>query len=691
MLFLALLSPAFARTTLQSEHVQVRIISPQEQIGSSNQLKLGVHFELDPDWHIYWKNSGDSGAAPKFQVRGGRLQGISWPFPQRIPVKDLTNFGYEHETVIFLDVLVEPGAAEVQLNLEWLVCKVECLPGFGELSHLIRRGSEASLKKSGDEQLQLYERFQNLVPKRTDSWKVKTIARDEGSLIFDLFAPSPEEHTGLKELLVFPENGEIFRTSMPTIEARQTFVRVSVPLSPNAQEDLESADFTFVLKREEAQTSFVQEVSLIPSQSSLFLGLLLAFLGGVILNLMPCVFPVLSLKFFSFLRETDEREIRRSSWAYTLGVLTTFFSVGALLTGLRISGQAIGWGYQLQNPGFIYLLALLFYVMALSFLGFIEMGNKLANFANRWGGARFLSGSFGTGVLAVVVASPCTAPFMGSALGLTLLLPAYQSLLIFLSLGLGMASPLLILGYWPRWVSKMPRSGAWMEVLKQGLAFPLFATSIWLLWVLANQKGADSVFTALGSFLIASLWVSVSAEIKVDAPAPKFEEKDANGEIQSLDKYKGKWLVLEWYNKDCPYVKKHYGSKNMQKLQEEFTGKKVAWLSVISSARGKQGYLKPAEALENATATGSHATAILMDEDGSMGKAYDAKTTPHMFVINPKGNVVYAGAIDNNDSSDPATIETSENYVKKALEEGMGDRKIATKTSKPYGCGVKYN
>lgn len=199
------------------------------------------------------------------------------------------------------------------------------------------------------------------------------------------------------------------------------------------------------------------------------------------------------------------------------------------------------------------------------------------------------------------------------------------------------------------------------------------------------------VILALCLGLGLSLVSVAQAEVKVDAPAPTFSEKDATGKMHNLADYKGKWVVLEWYNKDCPYVKKHYGSQNMQKLQKEFTGKGVQWLSVISSAEGQQGYLKPEEATANAKTAGSAATSVLLDPDGNMGKAYDAKTTPHMFVIDPEGKVVYAGAIDSNDSSNPKTIATSENYVKAALDAGMSGKEIKTKSSKPYGCSVKYN
>jgi peroxiredoxin len=174
-------------------------------------------------------------------------------------------------------------------------------------------------------------------------------------------------------------------------------------------------------------------------------------------------------------------------------------------------------------------------------------------------------------------------------------------------------------------------------------------------------------------------------------PAPDFNVTDADGKVHQLADYKGQWLVLEWFNKDCPFVKKHYGSGNMQKLQNTYTAQGVKWLTVISSAKGKQGYLAPAEAKTVAADHKLAASApFLIDESGAMGKAYDAKTTPHMFIIDPQGVLVYAGAIDDNDSANPAVIADSTNYVAAALDEAMADKPVTTVTSRPYGCSVKY-
>lgn len=182
----------------------------------------------------------------------------------------------------------------------------------------------------------------------------------------------------------------------------------------------------------------------------------------------------------------------------------------------------------------------------------------------------------------------------------------------------------------------------------------------------------------------------VHAEAIVGKPAPGFEATDASGKTQSLAANKGKWIVLEWANHECPYVKKHYGSGNMQQLQKDFTAKGVVWMSVLSSAKGKEGYTDASTTLKISAENKSAATAILLDTNGKVGKAYGAKTTPHMFIINPEGTVVYAGAIDDNDSSDPKVIATSKNYVRMALDEGLAGKKITVASSRPYGCGVKY-
>ncbi|KUJ81505.1 thioredoxin family protein [Microbulbifer flavimaris] len=204
------------------------------------------------------------------------------------------------------------------------------------------------------------------------------------------------------------------------------------------------------------------------------------------------------------------------------------------------------------------------------------------------------------------------------------------------------------------------------------------------------MKIKHSLSRWVASLLIAAPMVAFAAAVPGEK-APAFSEVDAAGKTHSLDDYAGKWLVIEWFNKDCPYVKKHYGSGNMQSLQEKYTGEGIEWLTVISSAKGKQGYLEPAEAMDVAKNHNLNASApFLLDADGSMGRAFGAKTTPHMFIINPEGKVVYAGAIDDNDSANPAVIPKSTNYVATALDASMSGEAIPVASSRAYGCSVKY-
>lgn len=484
---------AFAEV-IKQEHVEVRLISSSSK-GPGDQLKVGVHFKIEPHWHIYWKNPGDSGIATKFELIGGAINQILWPYPVRLPLSHLTNFGYENEVVFPIEMT--PSQNEMTLSLEWLVCKVECIPGFGKFSF-------SKTRVPIDETL--FQKYLNRVPQSLGSWKTEFVKQDSETFQFKL-TPSKIKLNEIKTLFVYPENGNAFKTTLPLIEPKQDSQKesllVSVPLSTNANSNLKSEAFTFVVHQADGETtSFTSQIQATKKSESWLMGLLLAFLGGIILNLMPCVFPVLFLKAFGFLKETDSKKIRRSSWSYALGVVLTFLIFGGILTALRFSGEAIGWGYQLQNPLVVYGLSLLFFIMALNFYGLFEFGDSLAGKAGQLGTSKFLSGSFGTGVLAVIVASPCTAPFMGTALGLTLLLPPYQSILIFASLGIGMASPMLLLGYVPGLAHRLPRSGVWMVTLKQFLCFPLFATCLWLLWVLLNQRGSEAVFTSLSSFLV---------------------------------------------------------------------------------------------------------------------------------------------------------------------------------------------
>ena len=189
---------------------------------------------------------------------------------------------------------------------------------------------------------------------------------------------------------------------------------------------------------------------------------------------------------------------------------------------------------------------------------------------------------------------------------------------------------------------------------------------------------------------LASVAIFAADSPPVGSAAPDFSVSDSKGKAQSVSQYKGKYVVLEWFNPECPFVKKHYGGGNMQKLQEEFTGKGVVWLSIDSAAPGKEGNLTPEQAEKKMTEWKTHSTALLLDPEGNAGKTYGAKNTPHMFVINPEGKIIYEGAIDSKATPNPADIPSSTNYVKAALDEALAGKTVTTPSSRPYGCSVKY-
>ena len=287
--------------------------------------------------------------------------------------------------------------------------------------------------------------------------------------------------------------------------------------------------------------------------------LLFAFLGGLILNAMPCVFPILSLKVLSF-ATGDPNQHHRHAWWYLSGVVVSFVAVAAVLIALQSAGQLIGWGFQLQSPGFVIGLAYLFTAMGLSLSGVVQFGGNLMNLGGALAGRGGNQGSFFTGVLAVVVASPCTAPFMGSALGYALTQPPAVALLVFVALGVGMAFPMVLLSYSPAARKALPKPGAWMETLKELLAFPLYATAVWLLWVAGKQAGVDTmaaalaglVMLALGLFLyrdttlrkiLGVLFVAVAfalATVRGEAPSSDGESGRAPGTVAwSAEKLEG--------------------------------------------------------------------------------------------------------------------------------------------------------
>lgn len=512
-LLLAFFFPSFARaqTEIKAEHSGLRIFSLQTMIRDNESIDALFDFVLEPGWHIYWRNPGDSGAPPRVQVQGGQLVEWKWPAPERISLPPLTNYGYEAR--VSFPVILKPdvGVREMVLRFEWLVCKVECVPVLATMKIPVVWGSSRTELREDHPDRILWEEAARRLSLKQGTPRVELVRLTSETATLRI---SGKDLAQTEEIQIFPFEKEIFRSASPQIDtaggAMNSAMELRMPLDSNRDPTQTEVNLTVVLKGPLGQKAFDVKVHLQEEVPALWYVLLLAFAGGLLLNLMPCVFPVLALKVFAILREPNRTAVRRSGWLYAAGVLFSFLILGAGLLLLRAGGEALGWGFQLQSPAFVLAMLILFFLMALNFMGFIDFGDWMMARAGALGSRRSLAGSFGTGILAVFVASPCTAPFMGSALGATLLLPPVSALAVFAALGLGLAFPILFFGEVPGLAKRLPRPGPWMQHLKEFMAFPMFATAAWLWWVLQMQVGANFGLQCLLALIILSfsVWLS---------------------------------------------------------------------------------------------------------------------------------------------------------------------------------------
>lgn len=485
--------------SLTADHIRVSVVAPKTFASSGGNI-IGVSFDPDPDWHVYWKNPGDSGAAPKFNLSGdAALTEILWPAPVRIPVGELTNLGYDGQVVIPLELKVEPKSkAQISIKLEWLVCKEECIPGFGTLqfSRPVADGVEWAPPDR-----KLIDSFLGRVPVKDARVAVEALKIDDGvaKVRFNVSAGA------LSDFDIFPVDLNFLAPSAPKIQGSEAVFKV-VPggVAPTA--------LGFVVAKGPQAWETAPFVSAKREAAGPPLMLLLAVLGGLILNLMPCVFPVLSIKVFSLVKSGhDHRQLKKDGLSYLAGVILTFAALGAGFLLLRQAGMAVGWGFQLQSPLIVFGLILLFWLMALNLTGLYEMGQGLMSVAGQAGKR---GSSFVTGILAVFVAAPCTGPFMGAALGATATLPAVPALAIFVALGIGLALPFVLLTFAPQLLLRLPKPGPWMVTFKEFLAFPLYGTVLWLLWVLFKQIGETAVVAVPALLLLVSflIWLGHGAK-----------------------------------------------------------------------------------------------------------------------------------------------------------------------------------
>ena len=497
-----------AETEFTASNSKIILVSESTTLQPKDSLYLGIKFELEKDWHTYWENPGDAGegAVIKWSLPDGvSTSEILWPGPERIPVDPLMTFGYNNEVILLTKISTSDKIdfpIELNAQVSWFTCKDICIPQDGNVSIVINEGE---LTKSND-YAEIKQYVDKLPKDFLENYKVEKLEEK-------YFLQSTLENNKFDSIYFFPrEYGLIDYVENQIYEKNENSFSLEVKASKTG---MKLPYFDGVIKAINSEGTFFFDVNfplnIQNEDKNLFLLLVFAFLGGLILNIMPCVFPILSIKVLRFIQYSEDSSVETYKFglSYSLGVILSFLLIALILIGLKSSGEVIGWGFQLQYPLVISILFYLFIALGFLFMSNLVIGSQLGNLNSLVKVNNESFESFLTGILAVVVASPCTAPFMGSAIGFALLQPSFNSILIFLSLGLGFALPYFILSIKPTLLSFLPRPGPWMETFKQFMAFPMWASALWLLWVLSGQVDSDTVILVLigGLALSLSLWL----------------------------------------------------------------------------------------------------------------------------------------------------------------------------------------
>ncbi len=534
VLAIALVAPlarAAASGPVAAPHVSVELVPEVTHVRPGEAFGVGLRFDLEPGWHVYWSNPGDSGLAPslRWELPEGVTAGpLEWPYPERIAVGPLVNYGYEGEVLLPValtaaDTLRAGETVRLAARADWLVCKEDCIPGRADLT-LDLPVSEAPAR-SDERWAQAFAEARARLPRSDAAARIEAMRRGQ-SIELEIhgappgeirFFPAEPEHIENAAPQTLSREGEVATLALETARTRRTPVErlrgTLVADAGFAPHGAQAIALDVAVGAAPAPRVDEAPAAAVPGGDALPLWLAVAFaaLGGLLLNVMPCVFPVLSIKILDFVRQAggSASRLRVHGIVYAVGVLVSFWVLAGVLVALRAGGEGLGWGFQLQSPAFVVAMIFLLYVLAASLLGVFEIGLRLTALAGRVPQGEGLGGSFATGVLATAIATPCTAPFMGPALGYALTLPWAGALLVFTVLGAGMALPYVLLCFAPGLLRLLPRSGPWLETFKQAMAFPLLATVVWLVWVLGQQAGVDAILGTLAGLLLVTfaLWL----------------------------------------------------------------------------------------------------------------------------------------------------------------------------------------
>ena len=488
---------------VETGHANVSIVKFDTDSSLKNELFIGIKIDMQKNWHTYWKNPGDSGGPIEVLwnlPENVTIEGPYWPTPQLLPYPPLMTYGYKDFVIFPFKVKYKDvnNLTYIDADIDFLICDDVCVP------------EKASINSSFDA-LKQSERFEEWLLKVPDvtlpilgsyTKEFLEIRFSHNNSIVDIYFYPDDQNTILhsgEQLLIKEENNWLLKIPLQSEGAKITSVKGLIKI-----DDVSYLVNSDVTKNEETNVNM-----------SILQAIIFAFIGGIILNLMPCVFPIISLKILSFVSMggSSKNKIRTHSLLFCFGVILSFLVIALSLLALKSAGSSVGWGFQLQSPLIVGALCILMFIIGLVLLMNIDIGTSMTQLGKVGMNKTTYSSSFFTGILAVVVASPCTAPFMGAAIGYALIQPSFVTLPIFLSLGLGFAFPYLVLSFKPELVEALPSSGTWMVKLKEFFAFPMFATALWLLWVFSFQSTTNALIELLITLLLISMLVWLISNI----------------------------------------------------------------------------------------------------------------------------------------------------------------------------------
>lgn len=500
----------------QDRNATLDVFPSQTEIAKGGQIDIAIRQNIRDEWHTYWKNAGDSGEPISIDwtlPQGVSASDIAFPTPKEIWYEPLVNFGFEGQPIYLQTITLDENFNGEEITLEgeafWLICKEICIPESQLLSLTITVGNSG---QSANESI--FNQAKQAMPEQVE-WDAR-LAKNGETVSLTVTVPA-EIQNDFTDVEIYPYDWGVMKTAEKATADIQDNNIIVFTKTAGDRDFSELVEPRFVIKTDKnsyeikAKTGGAADV-VAASSAPFILIIIFAFLGGIILNLMPCVFPVLSMKALSLvkLNAKERRHAQASGIAYTAGIVVSFLAIALTLISLRAAGATIGWGFQLQNTYVVAALAILLFLIALNFAGFFNISSRFVNLGERFTRGNDVRSSFFTGVLACVVATPCSAPFMASAIGYAMTQSIFIALLVFTVLGLGLAFPYLLLCFIPKVQTTLPKPGLWMETFRQFLAFPMFASVVWLVWVLSRQAGDMAVLFVLAAFLSVSfiIWMT---------------------------------------------------------------------------------------------------------------------------------------------------------------------------------------